>query len=88
MPKLTAPDVKLNPPADAGVYWARGSGYRFWNFMVRVYGNSPYFRIDVWDILNHKFYHDANFVDIKEFGPALYVGVVPDVDGDRKDWYQ
>lgn len=38
-----------NKPTEPGFYWARESGYQWWNVIVMVEGESPYLSYRAWD---------------------------------------
>lgn len=87
MTKVNAPEAELNRPHSVGLYWARKSGFKFWNYIIRVYGDYPFLKIDLYDLQNHRMTHDATWIDIKEVGPQIFPGEMPNVEGDRKDFY-
>lgn len=76
---------KVNLPSKEGFFWARTSRMQWWNLIVKVQGDSPFFTIDVWDYTNDKVVAKANVYDIEEFGPEI-AGMAPKIEGRREDW--
>lgn len=62
---------RINLPSKEGFYWARSGTYNWWNLIVRVYGDAPFFRIDVWSYSDHSFGMNVSVYDIEEFGPMI-----------------
>lgn len=72
-------------PQGESFWWGRSSGYRYWNLIVRVRGEAPFFRLDIWDLRNGVFVKDADPFHVYEYGPKIADGP-PKVVGRRDDW--
>lgn len=62
---------QVNLPKEEGFYWARTSNHNWWNLIVRVYGDSPFFNVDAWAHNDHVFSTKVSVYDIEEFGPLI-----------------
>lgn len=62
---------RVNLPSKEGFYWARTGNANWWNLIVRVYGDSPFFSVDAWKYNDHVLHVKVNIYDIEEFGPML-----------------
>jgi hypothetical protein len=58
-----------NLPQESGYYWARTAGKAWWNAIVQVYGDAPFFKIDGYDFCSEKRLNDISQVD--EFGNKI-----------------
>lgn len=73
-------------PQATGFYWARERGFRYWNLIVEVVGDSPFFRLDVWSLNSpKKATADVDVDLIEEFGPKI-ADEPPIIEGFREDW--
>jgi hypothetical protein len=71
-------DKKL--PQEPGFYWARSNiRFEWYNLIVEVYGNSPFFKIRSWNRISNKLYldYELSLYDIAEFGPKIEEPKVP-----------
>lgn len=60
-------------PKEVGYYWARGSGFKWWNLIINIYGEFPYLRYRIWDIVNDRIVLDKDrySVLIEEIGMKI-----------------
>lgn len=60
-------------PKEPGYYWAKESCFKWWNLIIRVYGDSPYLRYDTWNIYRDKLIPDDRRSEtfIGEIGPKI-----------------
>ncbi|MCT4647558.1 MAG: hypothetical protein N4A74_21400 [Carboxylicivirga sp.] len=58
-----------NLPQQAGFYWAKTDGMNWFNAIVQVYGDAPFFRLIGWDHRHEKTFKGINKVD--EFGDRI-----------------
>lgn len=72
-------------PQSVGLYWGRTRGCRWWNLLVMVRGDVPFFRLDILDAKEDKFYKDLSPYYVEEFGPKIVDGP-PGIVGKRDDW--
>lgn len=75
----------VNLPSQTGFYWARTSGHRWWNLIVNVRGDAPFFCIDMWEYTHDKLVVLGSVYDIVEFGPRIEDA--PKIEGKREDWH-
>lgn len=61
--------LNKNLPKEPGFYWGKSDDCKWWNLIIQVYGDSPFFRIDGWDISEDDIFADIDRVC--EFGPAI-----------------
>jgi hypothetical protein len=73
--------TKLNVPVDKGFYWARGRSYKWWNLIVRVYGDFPFYKLDIWDYSDRKLLTNVWLGEVEEFGPKIDEEA-PDIERD------
>lgn len=78
------PEQIVRPP-HAGFWWARTQGCKWWNLIVRVWGDPPYYSIDIWDIKENVLLKDTKVHYIHETGPLIALDM-PDIVGGREDW--
>lgn len=62
---------RVDLPKEEGVYWARSGNYKWWNLIVHVYGDAPFFQIDIWQFNHGIVVVKAAVHDIEEFGPRI-----------------
>lgn len=58
-----------NLPKETGFYWVKTDGMNWFNAIVHVYGDAPFYKVIGWD---HR--HEATFSGIekiKEFGEKI-----------------
>lgn len=60
----------FNKPDSIGFYWARSGSYKWYNLIVEVYGESPFFGLRAWDISDQRI-GKVNSWDIKAWGPKI-----------------
>jgi len=72
-------------PKVSGFYWAREQGFKYWNLIVYVYNEAPFFQIDTWDYAKGEWKASANPNEVIEYGPLIAL-VAPDIMEARKDW--
>lgn len=60
-----------NAPTHEGFFWARSKSFEWWNLIVRVYGDSPFFRIDSWDVSTAHIVENEHLYNIEQFGPEI-----------------
>lgn len=68
-----------NLPQKPGFYWARSELRMGWyNYIVRVYGDAPFFRMEGW-LLNSLVPNcqEIHLSDICDFGPEIIQPEVP-----------
>lgn len=63
-------NLKKQPPTEAGLYWAKSGTYKWFNLIVEIYGESPFFKIRAWcrpkdQIIN------ISHTDIAEWGDKI-----------------
>lgn len=59
----------MNAPNEPGLYWARERGSKYWNYIVRVGGESPYLSIEfVWKRFEDSW---AEKYKVFAFGPKI-----------------
>ena len=73
----------INMPDKKGIFWAKSHGYNWWNLIIVVYGESPYFRVDIWDYVGGTLVQEAQLSDIDEVGPKI-ADEAPALDPYRK----
>jgi len=59
------------PPNTPGLYWARRSGFRWWNLILRCSGTAPFMRIDGWDRSQETVLKNLDPADVAEWGPLI-----------------
>lgn len=61
---------QINIPTKAGYYWAKSSNYEFYNYIVEVRGEIPFFRMMAWDLRDNKIVELRDW-EIDEFGTEI-----------------
>lgn len=62
---------RVDLPKKEGIYWAKSGNYQWWNLIVHVYGDAPFFAIDIWHYNSGEVVVKADVHDIEEFGPRI-----------------
>lgn len=58
-------------PDHAGYYWARSGSCEWYNLIVAVYGDSPFFMIDVLNTRDDTFQRHIKTWEVDEWGPEI-----------------
>ncbi len=58
-----------NLPKETGFYWAKTDGMQWFNAIVQVYGDSPFFKVIGWDHRREKTF--SGIENISEFGNKI-----------------
>lgn len=58
-----------NRPQETGYYWAKTNGYKWYNIIVQVYGDFPFFKVNGYDFSKDKGVTDIS--QIAEFGNRI-----------------
>lgn len=58
-------------PNQRGLFWARGERVGYFDLIVYIQGDPPFYRLDVWHIFERRIQKDANPDIIAEFGPEI-----------------
>lgn len=77
-------EVKSIPQGES-FWWGRTRGCHYWNLLIEVRGESPFCRLNIWDLKENIFVKDADPFDVCEFGPKI-ADKPPEVVGKRDDW--
>lgn len=77
---------RVNLPSEVGIYLARTGQYTWWNVIVSVHGDSPFFNVDVWFPMDDKLAINASVYDIEEFGPKISNWPPPNIDRTNEEW--
>ena len=56
-------------PNEAGYYWAKGNRMNWFNIIVRVYGISPFFKVEGYDFCHNMQVKDISQID--SFGSRI-----------------
>ena len=56
-------------PIKTGFYWVKANDYKWYNGIVKVYGNFPFYKVDGWDWGKDKRITDISEID--EFGDKI-----------------
>lgn len=59
----------MNEKITNGYYWAKTSGYKWFNAVIHVYGDTPFCKIEGYDFSNNKEVKDISAID--EFGARI-----------------
>lgn len=70
-PNIQTEAERRNWPNREGYFWAAQSNYQWWNMIVKVYGEAPFFRMDVWFHVEGKVVRNVPIYDIDLFGPEM-----------------
>ena len=62
-----------NLPTESGLYFASSDNFKWYNLIVEVYGDSPFFRINVWDRYKVESYADTVLYNINQWGPKIEI---------------
>jgi len=62
----------MNTPTKPGYYFARTDSYQWYNYIVEIYGESPFFKIRGWDRVADAI-RPVEARNIVEFGPEIVV---------------
>ena len=67
-----------NIPNETGLYFARSDcGYKWYDMIVKVYGDAPFFKINGWKRGIHEVCGNFDINDIEDFGPKIDEPEVP-----------
>lgn len=77
---------RVNLPTEEGFYCARDSDHDWWNLVVLVHGDSPFFCVDIWRFMTDKLYPNASVYQIEEFGPKLADRMLPSINRTAQGW--
>ena len=69
-----------NAPNKSGLYLARSIGFEWWNLVVDIYGDVPFFQVKVYDRANDSVFEPLSVSDIYEFGPEIDTTVPVSLD--------
>lgn len=61
--------MSQNLPHSTGYYWAKTNGVKWWNAIIHVYGDFPFFRVDGWDFC--KDCRVTKICDVDAFGNQI-----------------
>lgn len=62
-------ETKKKLPQEPGFYWAKTGSYKWFNAIVNVYGEAPFFRIVGWHTVDDVIF--KSITDITEFGDKI-----------------
>ena len=62
-----------NVPTEAGLYFASSDNFKWYNLIVEVYGDLPFFRVNIWDRYYNKLYADVVIYSINQWGPKIEI---------------
>ncbi len=68
--------MNITEVKDPGFYWGRREGINWFNLIVEVYGEFPFFKCRAWDRIHDKM-QEISPDEIKELGPRI---IAPDDD--------
>lgn len=79
----------LNTPDSDGIYWARSKRSKWWNLIVKVYGDPPFLTVDVvWRWAEDQLVINRNMLsEVYEFGPKIETPTDPTLQGEEKHVY-
>jgi hypothetical protein len=60
----------FNKPDSIGFYWAKSGSYKWYNLIVEVHGESPFFRLRAWHLFDQTLTAIESW-SIKEWGPKI-----------------
>lgn len=76
---------RVNMPKEPGFFCARTGSCEWWNLIAYVHGDSPFFKVDVWEYTNDRLIVNANVYDIEEFGPKIF-DKLPAIQRTAQEW--
>lgn len=65
------PNSVAHIPTSEGFYWAKTSGYQWFNLIIRIHGESPFLHIDAWEYVERRVIADIHPYEIAEVGPLI-----------------